>query len=455
MNYVKVAVLFGLAWCLNHVAPGVLNHLQQLAGVESPMALSLWCISVFLLFGWASSKAAEGTVLPSFTLQLLVGIVLHDALSPLSTQLTLSVVVCTAMAAIILKSGGDEIERKVFLQIAFPTLMLAVLGYLVTFFVMFGLLTALGLDGRTAALLSAILGSTDPAALIPTLKLLVFKNHYQRVTHLSVAESALNDAVGAIFTGAVCLMIFSGVEPTGMVQLGAGLFGGDNLNHLGQQLIFGVVAGCVGWLGMFVFERYKSDPIRHGENDKPYDFAIVLAVPLGTFALAQAIDGNGFLAAFVAGLLANFNHGSQHFHGLLRSMEVKIESVAKPTVFMMMGPFVAIDALLETAWLGLCVSLLLMFVARPLAVLVSLWPTHITWREKLFVCAVRETGVIPVVLAVITLAQLPDLSLLLPLTAWVVIWTLTLLPAITPWWAQKLNLLATTPPSSFTEKDLV
>jgi NhaP-type Na+/H+ and K+/H+ antiporter len=144
--------------------------------------------------------------------------------------------------------------------------------------------------------------------------------------------------------------------------------------------------------------------------------------------------------------LANFNHGSQHFHGLLRSMEVKIESVAKPTVFMMMGPFVAIDALLETAWLGLCVSLLLMFVARPLAVLVSLWPTHITWREKLFVCAVRETGVIPVVLAVITLAQLPDLSLLLPLTAWVVIWTLTLLPAITPWWAQKLNLLATTPP---------
>ena len=144
MNYFKVAVLFGLAWGLNHGAPGVLNHLQHLAGVESAMALSLWCISVFLLFGWASSKAAEGTVLPSFTLQLLVGIVLHDALAPLSTQLTLSVVVCTAMAAIILKSGGEEIERRVFLKIAFPTLMLAIPGYLVTFFVMFGLLSALG-----------------------------------------------------------------------------------------------------------------------------------------------------------------------------------------------------------------------------------------------------------------------------------------------------------------------
>jgi NhaP-type Na+/H+ or K+/H+ antiporter len=54
---------------------------------------------------------------------------------------------------------------------------------------------------------------------------------------------------------------------------------------------------------------------------------------------------------------------------------------------------------------------------------------------------VRETGVIPVVLAVIVVAQFPDMTTLMPLTAWVVIWTLTLLPAITPWWARKLHLL--------------
>jgi hypothetical protein len=54
---------------------------------------------------------------------------------------------------------------------------------------------------------------------------------------------------------------------------------------------------------------------------------------------------------------------------------------------------------------------------------------------------VRETGVIPVVLAVITVAQFPELTLLMPLTAWVVIWTLTLLPALTPWWARKLDVV--------------
>jgi hypothetical protein len=53
---------------------------------------------------------------------------------------------------------------------------------------------------------------------------------------------------------------------------------------------------------------------------------------------------------------------------------------------------------------------------------------------------VRETGVIPVVLAVITVAQFPEMTQLMSLTAWVVIWTLTLLPAVTPWWARQLRM---------------
>ena len=43
-------------------------------------------------------------------------------------------------------------------------------------------------------------------------------------------------------------------------------------------------------------------------------------------------DGNGFLAAFLAGLLANYNHGQGHFHTTLRTMEIKVESIAKPMI---------------------------------------------------------------------------------------------------------------------------
>ena len=441
MNYLKVGLLFAGAWLLNALAPFLLQRIAGFGGTETAIAASLWCLSLFLGFCWACSKAAEGTIFPNFTLQLLVGIVLHDALAPLSVQLTLAVVVCTLLAAIILKSGGDEIERKAFLKIAYPTVMIAVVGYLVTFFVTYVLLLWLGLDGKTAALLAAILGSTDPAALIPTLKQLVIKSEYRRVCDMAVAESALNDAVGAIFTSAVAALILGGSQLDGLNRLTAGLFSADNLLLLGQQFLFGTIAGVIGWVCMYLFERYKRAHFESGAAEPAYDFAIALGGPLVTFMFAQLIHGNGFLAAFIVGLLGNFNRGSKAFHSLIHSMETKIESVAKPTIFMMVGPFVAVQELGQTAVLGLAVSLLFILVARPVAVFLSLLLSSIGLKEKLFLCVVRETGVIPVVLAVMTVAQFPELKLLMPLTAWVVIWTLTLLPAITPWWAGKLKIL--------------
>lgn len=440
MKYGKIAGLFVLAFVLNHIAPEILTRLVLLEGTEAAIANALWCMGLFLVFGWACSKAAEGTVFPNFTLQLLVGIVLHDALAPIAPQIMIPVVVCTALAAIILKGGGDEVDRFDFLKIAFPTLMIAVLGYLITFFVMFPILMAFGLDGKTAALLSAILGSTDPAALIPTLKKIVFKDEYKRLNDIAVAESALNDAVGAIFTAAVAAMILAGAAVDSLTALAAGLFSAENMLLLGKQFLFGSIAGVIGWGAMFSYEKYKSRDHARDIGETSYDFAIVLAVPLVTFLLAQVIHGNGFLAAFVAGLLANYNHGKTYFHKTLHTMEIKIESIAKPTIFMMVGPFVALGDLWESALLGLVVSLAFILIARPVAVMLSLLPTDLNMKDKLFMSIVRETGVIPVVLAVITVAQFPELKLLMPLTAWVVIWTLTLLPAITPWWTRKLGI---------------
>ncbi len=442
MNYAKIVGLFVGAFLLNMVAPQILEHLAHLPGAEAAIAQTLWCMGLFLMFGWACSKLAEGTVFPNFTLQLLVGIILHDALAPIAPQIMIPVVVCTALAAIILKGGGDEVERLDFVKIAYPLIMLAVIGYLITFFVMFPLMLMLGLDGKTAALLAAIIGSTDPAALIPTLKKVVFQDRYKRLAGMSIAESAVNDAVGAIFVGAVAVMILAGTSVDTTASLTSGLASAENMMNLGRQFLFGTVAGVIGWAGMYSYEKYKSTHHQNtGEAESAYDFGVVLAVPLVTFVLAQAIHGNGFLAAFIAGLLANYNHNNHAFQKTLHTMEIKIESISKPIIFMMVGPFVSLGDLADTAVMGFLISVLFMVIARPIAVMVSLLPTNFNMKEKLFMTVVRETGVIPVSLAVITVAQFPELTLLMPLTAWVVIWTLTILPAITPWWAKKLAIV--------------
>lgn len=439
MNYLKIILLFGVAFALNFVSPALFERVSALGGVETAIATTGFSIIMILGFGWACSVFAKGTIFPSFTLQLLISIVLHDALAPLAGQVTLIVVLCTILAAVILKSGGDEVERRLFRRIALPTVLIAIVGYLVTFFAMFPILLWIGIDGRTAALVAAIIGSTDPAALIPTLKSVVFKEKHRKLVDISVAESALNDAVGAIFTGAIIAMIAKGGETGSFMAVLSGVSETHNLIHLGQQLFFGVVAGIVGWLIMRWYEWRKS--LNH---ETSYDFAVVLAVPIFSFFLAQLMHGNGFLAAFISGLLADYNHGKQRFSRTLEVMEIKIDSIAKPAIFMMAGPLISLSDLWQTAGLGLVASLLFIFVARPLAVFASLlFVRNMTFKEKLFLCVVRETGVIPIVLAVLAVSQFTELKTLMPLVAWVVIWTLTLLPAITPWWARKLGLTET------------
>jgi NhaP-type Na+/H+ or K+/H+ antiporter len=440
MNYLKIFGLFLAAYLLNLIAPYFLGYIESFEETQAAIVGTLWCMSLFLGFGWACSYFAEGTIFPNFALQLLAGILLHDALAPVAKEIILAVVVCTALAAIILKCGGDDIERTAFAKVAFPVFMIAVVGYLLTFFVMFMLLVAIGLDGKTSALLSAIIGSTDPASLIPTLKKLVFEDRYKRLEDLAVAESAFNDGVGAIFTAAVATMILGGSDISSTSELISGLSSQDNLLHLAKQFLLGSLAGIIGWGAMLAYEKYRLKTFILHAAENSYDFALVLVIPLATFLLAQSIGGNGFLAAFVSGLLANYGHGKEHFHGTLRAMEVKIESIAKPVIFMMVGPFVSLPELAASALPGFAVSLLFIVLARPFAVIISLLPTGISMREKLFMSVVRETGVIPVVLSVITAAQFPELVLLMPLTAWVVIWTLIILPAITPWWARKIGV---------------
>lgn len=436
--YAKIIALFTGAALLNFFSPFILSRVALAGGESAAIASALWTMTIILGFGWLCAEYAKGTIFPSFTLQLVISIVLHDALAPLSDKVTMIVVICTILAAVILKSGGDEVERIHFKTIALPTILISTLGYIITLFATLAVLLLLGIDGTTAVLLAAIIGSTDPAALIPTLHSVVFKDKYRRLTNISVAESAINDATGAIFAGAIIVMIQNGTDMSSISHVLHGMAEVENLIHFTLEIIFGVLAGLVGWAVMWMYEKHKSC-----NCETSYDFAIVLAVPIFAFLVAWFMGGNGFLAAFITGLMANYNHGNAKFEKTLAIMEAKIDSIAKPVIFMMAGPLISISDLWYTAGLGLVISLAFMFIVRPVAVFVSLIFTTMSTREKLFLCVVRETGVIPIVLAVGAVSQFPELLQLLPLVAWVVMWTLVILPAITPWWARTLQLTKT------------
>ena len=92
------------------------------------------------------------------------------------------------------------------------------------------------------------------------------------------------------------------------------------------------------------------------------------------------------------------------------------------TMFLTLGLLVFPSKLLPIAGIGLLLAGCLMFVARPLSVLLCLWPMRISWREKIYTSWVGLRGAVPIILATYPfLAKLPQADLIFNIIFFVVL----------------------------------
>ncbi len=152
-----------------------------------------------------------------------------------------------------------------------------------------------GLGIWEALLLAAVLAPTDAAlgqSVVSSPLLPV------RIRQSLNVESGLNDGIVL----PVVLLVAS--------LAGARAEGGDLtywLRFTGAQLVLGPMVGlAVGYLGGRIIERATAS----GWVNDAFERLTVLGLAGLAFAGAQAVGGNGFIAAFVAGLaLGNTTHG--------------------------------------------------------------------------------------------------------------------------------------------------
>ena len=138
-----------------------------------------------------------------------------------------------------------------------------------------------------AALLAAILAPTDAA-----LGQAVVSNHLVpvRIRQALNVESGLNDGIALPF-----ILLFAAFASAMHAEADAGewlLFGAT-------QVVFGPLAGiALGYVGAkLVSACYRTQWMSEGAEGM-----IALGLAFGAFALAEVVHGNGFIAAFVAGL---------------------------------------------------------------------------------------------------------------------------------------------------------
>lgn len=407
--------------------------------------LSVFAFGTVLFVAYCINRVAPRTHVPSFVWAIFAGMALQPLLSPYIADVGGLRTVMEVFAAIILFAGGLEVPFHSFKKWFFPIVSLSIFGLLfsaVAFAV--ALLALLRLTGGflpdllpSIVILGAALASTDPTAIIPTLATLRFKRN--AIKEIAVSESALTDVSGSIITRFLLLAIVSAPAAYGAGVLGyfAPLLRRATYDAFALQIMSGILVGYLGFAAVQSF--YK--PTKKGGRPET-DPALLIAVPVFTFALGNTLGGAGFLAAFTAGLLADVDGGLKKVSEFYSSF---LDHLIKPFIFVVLGALVPVPTLLALAPIGIAAALIFMFVVRPLAVFISLlpwlWRSIFTFKEVLFLSFIRETGIIAAVLLVIAASQRLIVSdFVLGIGMWVILLTLVIEPPLTPFIAKKLGV---------------
>ncbi len=282
--------------------------------------------------------------------------------------------------AIIIFDGGLGTRMDTFRSSLRPALSLATVGVLLTA----GITGAaasyiLDLPWQEGLLIGAIVGSTDAAAVFGLIKNAGL-NLKERTGATLEIESGSNDPM-AIFLTITLVEVLS--SP-------AGLSGWLLLVELVQQIGLGIIFGVIG--GYIIPAALKKVTL-------PVSLypLMVFAAALTLFGGTSSIGGSGFLAIYIAGVMI----GTTSFLYMtdIRRFHDGIAWLSQIGMFLILGLLVTPSLLPPIIVPALIIAFVLIFIARPLAVAVSLIPFHFPWRDQLFVSWCGLRGAVPVILA--------------------------------------------------------
>ncbi|MBS6023222.1 MAG: cation:proton antiporter [Paeniclostridium sordellii] len=391
--------------------------------------------SAIVITGIILGKLSEKLKIPDVILYLIAGIIIGPAVLNLISVDSFPIennLILTFGSAFILYEGGREVNLKVLNKVKVSVGLLATLGVVIsTVVVGFATNKIFGLPVMTSLLVGGIIASTDPAALIPVFKQVSIK---EKIKQTVVSESAFNDAVGAIIVSTLLTIVTSGSFSVG---------------ESAKELLIAVFVGVIiGVLVGYVFSVLISDK-KWGIFHSYAPIISILKVVLA-YELAILLHGSGYMAVFIVGLIA----GNKKLFGLWVPEEdfqseyhfrESIASLCRMSIFVVLGTHVDLGALSQYWLPSLMVVIVLMFVARPLVVLVcTLFDIKAKWKmnDKLFMMWVRETGVIPAALSGIVVSmKVPGYEVISSVVFMTILITLIVQASTTKLVAKQLDVL--------------
>lgn len=377
-----------------------------------------------LLVSVAAVRLSLRSGLPSLLLYLGIGVAIGQAgLGIQFNSNELTQVLGYSALVLILAEGGlttswDDIRRSVA-----PAALLSTLGVVVSVAVV-GLAAHFVLDvsWSVALLVGAVLASTDAAAVFSVLRRVPLP---RRLTGLLEAESGFNDAPVVIL----------------VLALAAQSSPGQGSHDAWWQLLFMALAELAGGAAAGLLIGYAGGHLmrRIGSSSSGLFSIGVVSLTVLAYAAGALLHTSGFLAAYLSALLLG-NMRLPH-RAAVRGFAQGLGWLAQIGLFVLLGLLASPAELTAHIVPAILIGLVLLLVARPLSVIVSLTPFRVPWRDQAFLSWAGLRGGVPVVLATVPLtAGTPNVKWLFDLVfVLVVIFTLVQGPTL-PWVARRLGV---------------
>ncbi|WP_372728732.1 cation:proton antiporter [Nocardioides sp.] len=329
-----------------------------------------------------------------------------------------------ATLVLVLFTDAIRIDLRALRRQAALPLRLLGLGMPLTILVGAGVGAVLvpGLGLPEAALLAAVLAPTDAAlgqAVVSDRRLPV------RIRQTLNVESGLNDGI-AVPVVTVLIALVAASEKAGA---------GDWLGLAGQQILVGLAVGVsAGYVGGRLLDLRAA----RGAVEGVYRQLAAVSIAVLAFSGAHLLGGNGFIAAFTAGLA--FGHVARgHCAGVQDFTEDEGELLTAIT-FVIFGAVLAGPVLGDLSWQILLYALLSLTVVRMLPVLLALIGSGTLVETRLFLGWFGPRGLASILFALVVVEELdtPGGGTVFTVAAWTVLLSVFLHGMTASLWSGRL-----------------
>ena len=387
------------------------------------MTLEIILVALVLIMCIAADKFSGRFGMPALILFIGIGMLFGcDGIAGIEfDNFTMTEYICNIALGFIMFYGGFGTNWQQAKSVAVKAGLLSTAGVVITA-ALTGVFChyALHIAWVESMLIGALIGSTDAASVFSVLRSKRLSLRYNTASLLEV-ESGSNDPCAYMLTIAF-IAISQGSVSAGNIAI-----------LIVKQLAFGILFGALIAKLSIVLLRY----IRF--KSAGFDAIFMVGIALISYALPAYFDGNGFLSAYIVGIILgnteieNKKNLVNFFDGITGLMQMLIFFLLGLLSFPSKLPQVIVPALLIFIWLT--------FVARPLSVALVLTPFRSKIKQQLLVSWSGLRGAASIVFSIMAYTATNDDLDTFHIIFMMVLFSILLQGSMLPWISRKLDML--------------